>query len=317
MRVREKPMTRHCRRGFTLVELLVVIAVIGVLVALLLPAVQMAREAARRTQCVNNLKQVALAAHNYHDLLGTFPSGLCVWPTPAGQQKPPNNRSASLFSLMLAQFEQNALAQQWDFLDPRNNVTSGRTAVVLSTLVCPSDVIAENPFRQTPKFNPSGELYGVTSYGGVGGIATFPAAEEATNDGVFFKNSSISIAHIVDGTSNTLFFAERFHVDHSYDANAGSFAKLNSWGMWAPTTGDGGLGDVVLGAMKGINYKHPGGAVNATYQSMRVMAIGSGHPGGANLTLADGSTRFFSQTTPLPLFQHLSTRAGGETDSVE
>jgi prepilin-type N-terminal cleavage/methylation domain-containing protein/prepilin-type processing-associated H-X9-DG protein len=310
-----KPETKSGRRprqGFTLVELLVVIAIIGVLVALLLPAVQAAREAGRRSQCLNHLKQIALAAHNYHDVHGKLPSGLCVWPTPAGQQKPPNNRSASLYAQMLAQLDQGGLAQNWDFLDPRNNVTSGRTALVIAFLVCPSDVINENPFRQTPNFNPAGELYGVTSYGGIAGVQGYRAAS-ATNDGVFFRNSHIRVASIIDGTSSTLFFSERYHLDLNYDANAGSFAKLNGWGMWSPTTGDGGLGDVVLGTLMGINYQHPAAtAVNNTLEERRVTAMGSGHPGGVNAALADGSVRFLPQTIPLTALQQAGTRAGGE-----
>jgi prepilin-type N-terminal cleavage/methylation domain-containing protein/prepilin-type processing-associated H-X9-DG protein len=304
------------RRGFTLVELLVVIAIIGVLVTLLLPAVQAAREASRRSKCLNNLKQIALATHNYHDTHNHFPSGLCVWSTPSGQQKPPSNRSASLFTLILAQLEQGGLAQHWDFLDPRNNVTTGRVAVVLPILVCPTDVIRENPFRQTPNFNPAGELYGVGSYGGIAGRQAFRAAN-ATGDGIFYRNSATRMADVSDGLSNTLFFSERYHLDANYDASAGSFAKLNGWGMWSPTTGDGGLGDVLLGTLVVINYRHPSGiAVSNSYEERRVNAIGSGHPGGANAALADGSVRFISKSIALAIVQQMGTRAGGEVASL-
>jgi prepilin-type N-terminal cleavage/methylation domain-containing protein len=299
------------RRAFTLVELLVVIAIIGVLVALLLPAVQAAREAARRTQCSNNLRQLAIAAHNYHDTNGKLPCGLTVTAAATGQQNPPKFRSVSLFAYMLAQLEQRPLADQWDYVEPLNNVSSGRTAVVLPTLVCPSDVIPENPFKQTPNYNPSGELYGVTSYGGNGGVQSYRVTS-ATNDGVFFKNSLIKLASITDGTSNTLLFMERSHVDPIYDASAGSFSRMNGWGMWSPVTGDGRLGDVILGTLVPINYRHTGGAVTIATEEQRVNAMGSKHPGGAQVALGDGSTRFLSQTIALTSLQQLSTRDKGE-----
>ncbi len=132
------------RHGFTLVELLVVIAIIGVLVALLLPAVQAARESARRTQCTNQLKQLALASHNHHDVQGTLPPG--VWQLPFVAS--PKYRGVSLFVKLLAQLEQTALADAWDHVDPLNNTVGGtasRTATKLPMLICPSDVIPMNP----------------------------------------------------------------------------------------------------------------------------------------------------------------------------
>ena len=117
-------MTR--RKAFTLVELLVVIAIIGILVALLLPAIQAARGAARRMSCGNNLKQLALATQNYHDTHRMFPAGGLNWPAPPGQPRPPKNRNVSLFVLILPQVEQGPLSASWDFMDPWQNVLAGR-----------------------------------------------------------------------------------------------------------------------------------------------------------------------------------------------
>ena len=127
------------RKAFTLVELLVVIAIIGILVALLLPAIQAARGAARRMSCGNNLKQLALAAQNYHDTHRVFPAGGLNWPTPPGQTNPPKYRNVSLFVLMLPQVEQGPAVAAWDFNDPWQNVLAGRSATVLDVLICPAD----------------------------------------------------------------------------------------------------------------------------------------------------------------------------------
>lgn len=302
-------------RGFTLVELLVVIAIIGLLVGLLLPAVQMAREASRRSQCSSQLKQLALASHVYHDITRHLPSGLLNWPTPPGQQNPPQFRAVSLFVLLLAQLENGPLADQWNYNDPRQNVPTGRVATVLSFLICPSDGYLDKVITVFPNFNTNGEKYALTSYGGVGGVESYHF-NRATKDGAFYLNSSVALKDVRDGTSQTLFFGERFHFDREYDANAGTFTKIVAWGLWSPTSGQAGIGDVTLGTLVRPNYRHPAGqAVNNTFEDRRVTAMGSGHPGGVNGALGDGSVRFIANTIELTTFQMLSTIQGGETPS--
>ncbi|MGQ0633400.1 MAG: DUF1559 family PulG-like putative transporter [Planctomycetaceae bacterium] len=303
----------HARCGFTLIELLVVIAIIGVLVSLLLPAVQQAREAARRTQCKNNLKQIALAMHNYHDAHLVFPSGMLNWPTPPGQQRPPQFRAVSLYALLLPQIDQGPLASAWDYSDPRNNVTSGRTAVVLPVLICPTDFLPNPVIRVVPNFNPAGDLYALTSYGGIGGVQSYHP-DRATLDGIFFRNSAIRMRDVADGLSQTLCFGERYHRDDNYDANAGTFTRMGGYGYWSPTSGLPGIGDVTLGSLVSINYLHPAAQpVTASFEDRRVTAFGSGHGGGAQFALADGSARFVTQSVNLGVLQRLSTRAGSET----
>ncbi|HMC63531.1 MAG TPA: DUF1559 domain-containing protein, partial [Gemmataceae bacterium] len=168
------------RKAFTLSELLVVIAIIAILVGLLLSAVQKVREAAARTRCANNLRQLALAAHNYHATNGTFPPGLSQMPHPF--------RGNSVFTYLLPYFEQDTLYGQWDFDKPRTNTAGGinaRTAVVLNLLICPSDVLPQNPIDYR------GTFYGATSYGGNGGTRSYYPTS-ATADGMFFTTGPAS-----------------------------------------------------------------------------------------------------------------------------
>ena len=172
--------------GFTLVELLVVIAIIGALVALLIPAVQAAREAARRVECASHLKQLALAAHNYHAARESFPPGLDQFEASSS----PRFRGTSLFAWLLPYLENGNVVAGWDYAQPLRNAEGGRdakTAANPALLVCPSDHIDHNPIAL------GSEYYGMTSYGGNGGRRSYPA-DTATIDGIFHTTGPASLA---------------------------------------------------------------------------------------------------------------------------
>jgi prepilin-type N-terminal cleavage/methylation domain-containing protein/prepilin-type processing-associated H-X9-DG protein len=319
------------RHGFTLIELLVVMAIIAVLIGLLLPAVQKVREAANRMRCANNLKQLGLAAHNYHDSCQAFPRGVnqSVYPSA------PQYRGYTLFVYLLPYLEQDNLYRQWDFTTPLNNTsggTSARTATVLRVLVCPSDVVPQNPVTS------QGRTYALTSYGGNGGSRSFDPAV-ATTDGVFHTTGPgsqpspdqvpVRLADLLDGTSSTLLFGERTHRDPNYDSFAAagltSRAGMGSWGWWSASEGRLAIGDGTLSAYAPVNYAipfragDPGAPTTSAefkpYEDQRLCAFGSSHPGGANFTLADGSVRFLAQSISLATLRQLATRAGGEVVS--
>ena len=326
-------------RGFTLVELLVVIAIIGILIALLLPAVQSAREAARRTECTNNLKQIALAAHNYHDALRSFPPGMLL-----SQHDPSRNRyrGASLFVLLLPYLEQGNLHDQWDFADPNGNFGGGleSRAAKGPNLLCPSEPESENPLYYSSRLTGSStdRYIKVTSYAGNAGTRSYhPASGFLMTDGVFFmagpgslpepNQKPVRLADVTDGTSNTLFFGERSRHDPNYDTFAaqGWDWEFHFYGNWAATSSSG-VAHVTLSTYAPINYRLPldfdnraGASPPADsdtdfeyYIDLRVCAFGSSHPGGANLATCDGSVRFFSETIPLMTLRALSTRQGAE-----
>jgi prepilin-type N-terminal cleavage/methylation domain-containing protein/prepilin-type processing-associated H-X9-DG protein len=329
-------------KAFTLVELLVVIAIIGILVGLLLPAVQAAREAARRMQCSNNLKQLALAAHNFHDTRKAFPAGVEQLSFPTQ----PRFRGISLFVRLLPYFEQGNLLNGWDESDPLNNTIGGsdsRTAKVLPVLICPSDVIPQNPFSAE-----SNRFYGITSYGGNGGFRSYDP-QFASNDGIFFVIGSgsqtapngkpVRMSDVTDGLSNTLLMGERSHVDVNHDSFATSISPpsgqflnpMGSTGWWAPSGGRLAAGDVTLSAYAPINFRVPAPfssgasmvppATNYSsylyYNDRRISAFGSLHVGGANFALADGSVRFISESMAQPTLLNLAVRNDGQVVQYE
>jgi prepilin-type N-terminal cleavage/methylation domain-containing protein/prepilin-type processing-associated H-X9-DG protein len=330
------------RHAFTLIELLVVIAIIGVLIGLLLPAVQKVRAAAARIKCANNLKQIALGAHNYHGANEKFPPGL--------QLNGATGRNTTVFVELLPYIEQQNLYQIWNFNNPAANQMPGASApaaTLIPIYICPADIIDQNPILT------GGNLYtSLTSYGANGGTATM-LYSQATADGVFCMTGSLSqpkanqpqckIADILDGTSNTLLFGERYHKDGNWDSWLTApftptpvpfMIPIETLGAWA-TSSPYGMEDVLLSGSYSINYSQPDAYFPP--QNMippmppvpipwpgflpnyiaRVSAYGSGHTGGANFAMADGSVHFIVQTISVQVLQGLSTRAGGEQVSVE
>lgn len=201
-----RSQTSQSRTAFTLVELLVVIAIIGILVALLLPAVQAAREAARRISCQNNLKQIGIALHNYHDTHNTFPAGM-IFDDHRRAPSSPNYRTNWVIAI-LPFFEQQTLATKYNVRVP---VSHPDNADVRSTripsLLCPSDSGRDTPFAGT--INGEGGNWARGNYAGNGdNIRADRTTTDPNRMGVLRKNYWTPMAEIVDGTSNTILVAE-------------------------------------------------------------------------------------------------------------
>ena len=334
------------RTAFSLLELLVVIAIIAVLIGLLLPAIQKVREAANRMSCSNNLRQLGIAAHNYHSAVRRFPPGTNL---PAslrlkdGSATPAPvvpGRSFSVLTALLPYIEMENLYAKLDFagkgrLDAKTPTSDGEThvgsdsqyrycdgptspgATIVKTFLCPSDTAIN---QTTWKYDNDLFYFGANTYGGNAGIVAF-FWNTMTQDGVFYINSSVRIADIKDGTSNTLLFGERNRIDLTYgklsnEINNGQLIELQNRTGWAWANQLGGF-DYLFGATRTrpINWVIPLDTTkdpDSKLQDDRLMVYGSQHSGGANFCFADGSVKFLSDQTPVAVMQALSTRAGRE-----
>jgi prepilin-type N-terminal cleavage/methylation domain-containing protein/prepilin-type processing-associated H-X9-DG protein len=309
--------TKDSRGGFTLVELLVVIAIIAVLIGLLLPAVQRVREAALRTQCQNNLKQIGLALHNYHGVSQRFPPGYrASGPHSDGATDTAPGWGWAAF--ILPHLEQDDVYRQLNLNQPVQ--ASPAITNLVKAYLCPSDILPDAAFAVPDALGDTLCLAAPTSYAACCG-SDASGTTDAAGLGVFYRNSEVRMTDIADGTSNTILVGER--------------AWSNANGVWAGAI-PGGV--IVRGAFNPCQPVVPGASFPAATLvlahahlnnaladpdgSAGMDDFGSRHFGGSNFVFADGSVHFLrsistdnpdgSYTADGLIFQALGTRASGE-----
>ncbi|MFI4875928.1 MAG: DUF1559 domain-containing protein [Blastopirellula sp. JB062] len=305
--------------GFTLVELLVVIAIIGALIALLLPAVQQAREAARRMQCSNNLKQVGLSFHNYADVNKGFPQARITGPAtlPDGSSVP-NTVHSGWPTAILPYIEQGNVNDLYDHNQPFF-ATDNREAIntFIPIFVCPS---TPNSERKVPLGYGPTDMQIIADATGAPGdyyvrLQTIRNSQGHKASAGFDSNKANKLANFTDGLSNTVLVGEiaaRPQLYHKRKAQAGQFTAQQGWACWAGPQ-----------ALRLYTYSPDGTqeqvdtAGSETFYSCVIncaneQGIYSFHPGGANVGLCDGSVRFLPETTDVDMVMAMHTRDGQE-----
>ncbi|MEM6688896.1 MAG: DUF1559 domain-containing protein [Planctomycetota bacterium] len=293
------------RRGMTLIELLVGISIIGILMSLLLPAVQTARESARLTQCQNRLRQVGLALQNYHSAYKTFPAG--------SRKSGPNGFWWGMMPPLLPFMEQSQRYQNIDFKfgscgemlkSLQINNANDPASLPIQTLLCPSDPQSGRQTLTGPNSTIplSGDVGMVSpmNFFGMAGRVDFDTTNAFSGcsgirdgDGVFFTDSNIRVRDITDGLANTLWLGER------------GIPRDLGWG-WPMCGGD--ECEHYITSTAGL---YPGNYVEDEYYN-HLQHYWSWHKGGVNVGMADGSTRHMHYSINFELYQELSTRDGNE-----
>lgn len=279
------------RRGFTLIELLVTIAIIGILIALLLPAVQQARAAARRTTCRNNLKQIGLAFHNYHDTYGAFPMAT-HWA--------PGGTLYSAFTATLPFHEQNPLYGQYNFNAPSYDVFNEDViSQRVSAYLCPSMVFR----RPVPAQNCGEQMRAPGSYAVCTGTQS---GFGSTHNGAIVPHyvGPTMFQSIVDGTSNTFLAGEIDYGLENFLWSSGPCAGQGKYG-----TGVWGIGHPGMSMATTVGVFNSDRLVNGfdEYETFR-----SDHIGGVHFVMADGAVRFISEVIDSGTLDALATRNGAE-----
>jgi prepilin-type N-terminal cleavage/methylation domain-containing protein/prepilin-type processing-associated H-X9-DG protein len=315
------------RRAFTLIELLVVIAIIGILMALLLPAIQKVREAANRMKCQSNMRQLAIALHNYHNDYNSLPSGgrqtagyLIGWVAPLMPYFEENNRRTAIEAL-----SPNFLTtrQPWRVRAAPHFGDSPLFTNPMNLLICPSSELGNKSpdilYPTIPDIN--AENQGALHYRANGGSVNrdfIPGAGSAhrnyTKSGVIFPESKVGLGGIPDGTSNTFLLGENSSArGRALNARAWGGVQPWTWGFYFYGTAAPNSGYLMLDN-KYIQFPIGYWGSHLTNETPFVSA----HPGqGANFVYCDGSIRYLTTGTPLQILHAIATRAGGEVFNLE
>jgi prepilin-type N-terminal cleavage/methylation domain-containing protein len=288
----------HIRNAFTLVELLVVIAIIGVLIAMLLPAIQAARESARRMACSNNLKQIGVALHLHHDALGHLPAGWMAYDS--------NNEPYALgtpgwgwATRILPYMELGSVSKSLvDFKAPMSDPANAYVRTLnLANFSCPSDpnrltfVCPEDPLQEELAV---GNYIGVFGTNNIHDSATVPAGQQFVGDGPLFHNSAVRYRDIRDGLSHTFLVGER-----------STSLGFSTW-VGAPANDDCGPGMVLGSALYPPNS--PAFTENSDPHN-----FSSKHSKGTSFSVADGSVRLVDENIDAAVYRALCTRAAGDS----
>ena len=308
-------------RGFTLVELLVVIAIIGILIGLLLPAVQQVREAARRASCMNNMRQIGLACHNYESAFNRFPAATIFEIPDLSNPGPKNYDYLSYLVYILPFMEGNNLHEMFDL--SLNNATSPNkwdlSTNRLDIALCPSSPSIRSSV-DSAGFS-ANELYTTHYYGIMGPIGTNPESGATygqkntwhghiSTDGIFWTHGQFGFTHkksrgfqgITDGSSNTLLIGE-ISYQESPDASTwgNPYRPWSRGGNWSYNS-----------AAKNIRYPINAYDFNHSTTRHNNINMGSQHPSGCNFVLADGSTRFVPETLDMNVYLAWASANGSE-----
>jgi prepilin-type N-terminal cleavage/methylation domain-containing protein/prepilin-type processing-associated H-X9-DG protein len=283
-------MTRREARGFTLIELLVVIAIIGILVGLLLPAVQRAREAARRINCVNNLKQVGIALHGYHDAHAALPMGYVHAP---GYVR----GGFGWGTMILPGVEQKPLFDAANFDTPIwGDANTTVVTAAIAFYLCPSDETSRGRFLEREGFR-----YAMGSY-----VASFGPGDmdefQEDRRGLFSRNSGTRFSQVEDGLSQTLAAGERHNGTFAVESSGGHLIAETVWMGAVKEDPDDDHGHTTL-----FQAGH-----TPTSPMMDDRDAASRHDGGANFAFGDGSVRFLKNSINLEVYRALSSRSGHE-----